>query len=43
MAGYRGSHPQHSYGQQVLTMVRTLVNEQGIINVVSHINTLWGK
>ncbi len=40
MAGYRGTHPQDSYGAQMRTMANTLVNEQGIINVVSYINTL---
>ncbi len=40
MAGYRGSHPDDSYGQQMLTMARTLVDEQGVLNVVSYINNL---
>jgi len=40
MAGYRGHHPDDTYGQQMRTMVNTLVDETGIINVVSYINSL---
>ena len=40
MAGYRGAHPDDTYGAQMRTMVNTLRNEAGIINVVSYINTL---
>ncbi|PCJ17407.1 MAG: cytochrome C [SAR86 cluster bacterium] len=40
MAGYRGSHTADTYGAQMRTMVNTLRNEAGIINVVSYINTL---
>ncbi len=40
MAGYRGAHPDDSYGAQMRTMVNTLRNEAGILNVVSYINTL---
>ncbi len=39
-AGYRGSHPQDTYGSQMLTMSKTLRDEQAVINVVSYINTL---
>ena len=40
MAGYRGAHPQDTFGAQMRTMANTLGNETGIINVVSYINTL---
>lgn len=40
MDGYRGTHAQDTYGAQMRTMVNTLRNEAGIINVVSYINTL---
>lgn len=40
LAGYRGSHPDDTYGAQMRTMVNTLRNEAGILNVVSYINTL---
>lgn len=40
MAGYRGTHSQDSYGAQMRTMVNTLGDETGILNVVSYINTL---
>ena len=40
MAGYRGAHPSDTYGAQMRTMVNTLRNEAGILNVVSYINTL---
>lgn len=40
LAGYRGVHPDDTYGAQMRTMVNTLRNEAGILNVVSYINTL---
>ena len=40
LAGYRGTHSDDSYGAQMRTMVNTLRNEAGILNVVSYINTL---
>ena len=40
MAGYRGHHPDDTYGQQMRTMVNTLVDDAGILNVVSYINSL---
>jgi len=40
MAGYRGAHPQDTFGAQMRTMANTLGNETGIINVVSYINTI---
>lgn len=40
MAGYRGTHPQDSYGAQMRTMAATLGNEKGVTDVVSYINTL---
>ncbi len=40
MAGYRGSHPDDTYGAQMRSMVNTLRNEAGIFNVVSYINRL---
>ncbi|MCG8414827.1 MAG: c-type cytochrome [Pseudomonadales bacterium] len=40
MADYRGHHPDDSFGQQMRTMSKTLVDESGIHNVVSYINTL---
>lgn len=40
MAGYRGYHPDDIYGQQMRTMVQTLGDDSGIVNVVSYINTL---
>ena len=43
MAGYRGHHPDDTYGQQMRTMVNTLVDEAGIINVVSYINSLTDR
>ena len=42
LAGYRGKLSQDTFGQQMATMVRTLGDEQGIINVVSYINNLSG-
>ena len=43
MAGYRGHHPDDVYGQQMRTMVNTLVDETGIMNVVSYINSLEAR
>ena len=40
MAGYRGHHPDDTYGQQMRPMAQMLRNETGIINVVSYINSL---
>ena len=40
MAGYRGNHEDDFFGRQMLTMVRGLGDEEGILNVVSYINTL---
>lgn len=40
MAGYRGAHPQDTYGAQMRAMANSLRNEAGINNVVSYINTL---
>lgn len=40
LADYRGHHPDDSLGQQMRTMSKTLVDEAGIQNVVSYINTL---
>ena len=39
-AGYRGAHQEDTYGSQMLTMSKTLRDDQAIINVVSYINTL---
>ena len=39
-AGFRGSHQEDTYGKQMLTVSRTLRDDQEIINVVSYINTL---
>ncbi len=39
-AGYRGAHREDSFGAQMLTMSRTLTDDQAIIDVVSYINTL---
>ncbi len=40
IAGYRGHHPDDTYGQQMRTMVNTLGDDAGILNVVSYINSL---
>ena len=40
MAGYRGSHVDDSFGQQMIPMARALGDEQGIRDVVAYINTL---
>lgn len=39
-AGFRGSHPEDTYGSQMLTMSKTLRDDQAVVNVVSYINTL---
>lgn len=39
-AGYRGAHPQDSFGSQMRTMSQTLRDDQAITDVVSYINTL---
>lgn len=38
--GIRGAHPQDLYGQQMVEMAKTLVNEQHVRDVVAYINTL---
>ncbi|MFT4814679.1 MAG: cytochrome c553 [Pseudohongiellaceae bacterium] len=39
-AGFRGAHQEDTYGSQMLTMSKTLSDDQAVINVVSYINTL---
>ncbi len=39
-AGYRGSHPDDSFGAMMIPMAAALRNEQAILDVVSYINTL---
>lgn len=39
-AGFRGAHREDTYGSQMLTMSKTLRDDQVVINVVSYINTL---
>ena len=39
-AGFRGSHQEDTFGSQMVTMSKTLRDDQAIINVVSYINTL---
>ena len=39
-AGYRGTHPDDSFGSMMVSMARTLANDQDILDVVSYINTL---
>lgn len=39
-AGFRGSHPEDTYGSQMLAMSKSLRDDQAVINVVSYINTL---
>jgi len=39
-AGYRGAHQEDTFGSQMLTMSKTLRDDQAVINVVSYINTL---
>lgn len=38
--GMRGTHPDDTYGQQMIGMVATLADEVAIDNVVAHIRTL---
>ena len=38
--GYRGTHPQDTYGQQMAPMVATLFNDAAINNVVAYIQSL---
>lgn len=38
--GYRGTHPEDQYGQQMSAMARSLGSDQVIMNLVSYINTL---
>ena len=39
-AGFRGSHQEDTFGSQMVTMSKTLRDDQAVINVVSYINTL---
>jgi|TARA_B110000211_G_scaffold129444_1_gene148684 cytochrome c553 len=39
-AGFRGSHQEDTFGSQMVTMSKTLTDDQAVINVVSYINTL---
>ncbi len=39
-SGFRGAHQEDTYGSQMLTMSKTLRDDQAVINVVSYINTL---
>ncbi|MBT4255323.1 MAG: cytochrome c, partial [Gammaproteobacteria bacterium] len=39
-SGVRGSHQDDTFGAQMVTMSKTLRDEQAILNVVSYINTL---
>lgn len=39
-AGFRGAHQEDTYGSQMLTMSKTLRDDQAVTNVVSYINTL---
>lgn len=39
-AGFRGTHQEDTYGSQMVTMSKTLRDDQAVINVVSYINTL---
>lgn len=39
-AGYRGSHPDDSFGSMMIPMAAALTNDQAITDVVSYINTL---
>jgi cytochrome c553 len=39
-AGFRGSHQEDTFGSQMITMSKTLRDDQAVINVVSYINTL---
>lgn len=42
-AGYRGSHPDDTYGKQMMPMAQTLRDDNAINNVVAYINTLQAK
>ena len=39
-AGFRGSHQEDTFGSQMVTMSKTLTDDQAVIDVVSYINTL---
>ena len=39
-AGFRAEHLEDTYGKQMVTMSKTLRDDQAVINVVSYINTL---
>lgn len=39
-AGYRGAHPDDSFGATMIPMARSLANDQAVLDVVSYINTL---
>ena len=39
-AGFRGAHPEDTYGSQMLSMSKALGDDRAVINVVSYINTL---
>jgi cytochrome c553 len=39
-AGFRGSHQEDTFGSQMITMSKSLKDDQAVINVVSYINTL---
>jgi len=39
-AGYRGSHPDDTFGKMMIQMAGRLVNDKAIDDVVSYINTL---
>lgn len=43
MAGYRGHHPDDSYGQQMRAMAQSLGGEAGILNVVAYINAITDR
>lgn len=38
--GYRGTHPQDTYGRQMAPMVATLINDAAVDNVVAYIESL---
>jgi cytochrome c553 len=42
-AGYRGSHPQDSFGGPMRAMANTLRDDTAILNVVSYINSLVSR
>jgi cytochrome c553 len=39
-ARFRGSHQEDTFGSQMVTMSKTLTDDQAVIDVVSYINTL---